>query len=88
MGEEQVGWLMAIVIGGLAGWLAEKMMKTDHSLLLNFILGIVGAIIGNFLLAAVGLAMGGALGYLMAGFVGACLLIAVGRLFRRGSRAT
>jgi uncharacterized membrane protein YeaQ/YmgE (transglycosylase-associated protein family) len=88
MDDQQVGWLMAIIIGGLAGWLAEKMMKTDHSLLLNIILGIVGAIIGNFLLSAVGVAMGGALGYLIAGFVGACLLIAIGRLLRKSPRTT
>ncbi len=38
-----VGWIAAIIIGGLAGWLAEMFMKSNMGLLMNIILGIVGA---------------------------------------------
>ena len=41
-----IGW---IVIGIVAGWLAEKIMKRDHGLLTNLIVGIVGAILGGFI---------------------------------------
>lgn len=81
MEEEQVGWFAAIIVGALAGWLAEKFMKSDQSLIVNIILGIIGAIIGNALFGVFGIALGGWLGYLIAGFVGACLLIWVSRLF-------
>ena len=81
MEEQQVGWLAAIIVGALAGWLAEKFMKSDQSLIVNIILGIIGAIIGNALFGVFGIALGGWLGYLIAGFVGACLLIWVSRLF-------
>jgi hypothetical protein len=43
MEEQQIGWLGAILIGAFAGWLAEKIMKSDHSLLTNIILGVIGA---------------------------------------------
>ena len=43
MGDATVGWIAAIIIGGIAGWLAEQFMKSDMGLLMNIVLGIVGA---------------------------------------------
>ena len=43
MGDATVGWIAAIIIGGIAGWLAEQFMKSDMGLLMNIALGIVGA---------------------------------------------
>jgi uncharacterized membrane protein YeaQ/YmgE (transglycosylase-associated protein family) len=51
MEDEQIGWIAAIIIGGIAGWLAEQFMKSQMGLLMNVVLGIVGAAIG-FLVAA------------------------------------
>ena len=85
---EGVGWIMAIIIGALAGWIAEKIMKSEQGLVMNIILGIVGAVIGNFILMLVfGAAMGGIVGQLIVAVVGACLLIAIVRAIR-GSRHT
>ena len=81
MEAQGVGWLAAIIIGGIAGWLAEKFMRSDMGVLMNIVLGIVGAIVANALLAMVGITLGGWLGYLVAGFLGACILIAIGRAF-------
>ncbi|WP_102109084.1 GlsB/YeaQ/YmgE family stress response membrane protein [Oceaniglobus roseus] len=79
-----VGWLAAIIIGGIAGWLAEQFMKSNMGLLMNIILGIVGAIVLNFiLLTLTGATLGGWIGQLIIGFIGACILIWVGRLVRR-----
>ena len=84
---EGVGWIMAIIIGALAGWIAEKVMRSDQGLLMNIILGIVGALVGNFLLVLIfGATMGGIVGQLVVAIVGACLLIAIGRLFRGRTR--
>ena len=79
-----VGWIAAIIIGGLAGWLAEKFMKSNMGIFMNIILGIVGAALLNFILASV-LKVGysGWLAYLIIGFIGACILIALGRMIRR-----
>ncbi len=51
------GWLGTIVIGGLAGWVASMIMKTDGSMgiLLNIVVGVVGAVVANLLLPLVGL---------------------------------
>ena len=83
MEEAGVGWIAAIIIGGFAGWLAEKFMKSDMGVLMNIILGIVGAVIASAILSWVGVALGGWIGYLIAGFIGACLLIWIARLFKR-----
>ena len=40
-------WIMTIILGGLAGWIAEKVMKSDMGLIGNIVLGIVGALVLN-----------------------------------------
>jgi uncharacterized membrane protein YeaQ/YmgE (transglycosylase-associated protein family) len=82
MGDATVGWIAAIIIGGIAGWLAEQFMKSDMGLLMNIVLGIVGAAVASAILSFFGIALGGWLGYLIAGFIGACLLIWVVRWIR------
>jgi uncharacterized membrane protein YeaQ/YmgE (transglycosylase-associated protein family) len=84
MQDAQVGWIAAIIVGGLAGWLAEMFMRSNTGIIMNIILGIVGAIVANFILNALHLSLGtGWVAYLIAGFIGACILIALGRLIRR-----
>ena len=80
---EGVGWIGAIIIGGIAGWLAEQFMKSNLGLFMNIILGIVGAALASALLGLVGIQFAGWIGYLIAGFIGACILIAIGRAVRR-----
>lgn len=74
---EDMGWLMAIIIGALAGWIAEKIMRGDHGLLTNIVLGIVGASIGNWLMDGM---LGGLVGQLITAVIGACLLITIWRM--------
>jgi uncharacterized membrane protein YeaQ/YmgE (transglycosylase-associated protein family) len=84
MEDQGVGWIAAIIIGGFAGWLAEKFMSSNMGVFMNIILGIVGAIVANFILGLLHVQpLAGWLGYLITGFVGACLLIAIGRMVRR-----
>lgn len=78
-----VGWIAAIIIGGFAGWLAEQFMKSEMGVFMNIILGIVGAIVLNAILAFAGMGFTGWLAYLIIGFAGACILIAAGRAIRR-----
>ncbi|MBB3657178.1 putative membrane protein YeaQ/YmgE (transglycosylase-associated protein family) [Rhizobium sp. BK650] len=79
-----VGWIAAIIIGGLAGWLAEKFMNSNMGVFMNIVLGIVGAIVANWILGVLHIQpLNGWLGYLITGFVGACILIALGRVIRR-----
>jgi uncharacterized membrane protein YeaQ/YmgE (transglycosylase-associated protein family) len=72
MEEQQVGWIAAIIIGGIAGWLAEQFMKSQMGLLMNIVLGIIGAAVASWLFGFLGIAFAGWIGYLIAGFIGAC----------------
>ena len=73
---------LRLIIGGIAGWLAEQFMKSDMGLLMNIVLGVVGAAIASAIFSLFGIALGGWIGYLIAGFVGACLLIWIVRAVR------
>ena len=80
----EIGWIAAIVVGGIAGWLAEQFMKSDMGLLMNIVLGIVGAAVASWLFSLIGFSFGpGWVGYLIAGFIGAVNLIFVVRTFRQ-----
>ncbi len=89
-----MGLILALIIGGIIGWLASIVMRTDaqQGILLNIVVGIVGSLIGSFLLGgffgADGTLMSGDSldgGTLLAAFVGAILLLAVVNLVRRGA---
>lgn len=82
MDEAGIGWIAAIIIGGLAGWIASNFMKSDTGIFMNIILGIIGAAVASFMFGLLGVSFGGWFGYLVAGFVGACILIAGARAVR------
>jgi uncharacterized membrane protein YeaQ/YmgE (transglycosylase-associated protein family) len=86
MEDQQIGWIASIIIGGIAGWLAERFMKSRMGLIMNVILGVVGAVIADWLLSMIGIRLSGWIGYLIAGFIGACILIAIARAFSGGFR--
>jgi uncharacterized membrane protein YeaQ/YmgE (transglycosylase-associated protein family) len=79
---EGFGWIMSIVVGGLAGWIAEKVMKFDTGLLMNIVLGIAGAIVGNLLLGLFGVGLTGIVGQLIAAVLGACVLVYIYRMIK------
>jgi uncharacterized membrane protein YeaQ/YmgE (transglycosylase-associated protein family) len=82
---DAMGWLAWLIIGAIAGWLASVVMGTNlrQGLLLDIIVGIVGALIGGFLFNLIGVS--GATGFniwsLFVAFVGAVVLLGVLRLF-------
>ena len=79
-----VGWIAYIIIGALAGWIASRIMKTREGLLLDIVLGVVGALIGGFLLSfVVDTAAGGWWFTLFAAILGAVILLWGLRLVRR-----
>lgn len=74
-----VGLVAYIIIGGIAGWIASKFMGTDAQMgiLLNIVVGVIGALIGGFILRAFGVDVAGG-GYWFTFFVaifGAAILL-------------
>lgn len=71
-----IGW---IIIGGLAGWIASKFMGTDgqQGILLNIGAGVVGGLVGGFLLGALGVDVegGGIIFSFLTCLAGACIVI-------------
>jgi uncharacterized membrane protein YeaQ/YmgE (transglycosylase-associated protein family) len=67
-----------LVIGGVIGWLASIVMKTNAQMgmIANVIVGIVGAGLGGWLAGVLGIAVGGAMSYVIA-VAGAAILIAI-----------
>jgi uncharacterized membrane protein YeaQ/YmgE (transglycosylase-associated protein family) len=57
-------------------------MKSGTGIFMNIILGIIGAALANWLLGLFGMALGGWIGYLIAGFIGACIIIFLWRAIR------
>lgn len=69
------GW---IILGGIAGWIASKIMKTDASMgiLMNIVVGIVGALLGGWLLSVFGVDVaGGGLIFSMLTAIGGAVLL-------------
>ena len=79
LGQPGVGFFMAIIIGALAGWLAEKFTRSDMGLFANIIMAIIGAVVGNFLARLLGIYVVGFWGNLISATVGAILVIVVYR---------
>jgi uncharacterized membrane protein YeaQ/YmgE (transglycosylase-associated protein family) len=80
-----------LVVGGLIGWVASMIMRTDaqQGVVLNVIVGIVGAFLGGFLLSPLlgaGTVNSGdfSIAGLAVSLLGAVILLAIVNLFRRG----
>ena len=70
-----VGFLGLLVIGFLAGWLAERAMNKHHGLLTNILVGVAGSFVGGGLASLLGFAFYGFLGNLVVATVGAVLIL-------------
>jgi uncharacterized membrane protein YeaQ/YmgE (transglycosylase-associated protein family) len=84
-------FIVWLIVGGIIGWVASSLMHTREGLLLNIVVGIVGAFVGGFVLTpllGVGTINQGnfSLPSLIVSLLGAIILLAVVSLFRRGRR--
>ena len=85
-----MGWIIAIIVGGVAGWLASIVMRRDASMgiVMNIVVGIIGALIGN-LLADLLFDTGGTIqtfnlqGFIIA-VIGAIVLLGIVNMVQRG----
>jgi len=81
------GLIMWLIIGAIAGWLAGLLVKGGgFGLIVDIIVGIVGAVIGGWLATMLGIGIGsGFIGSVIVAVIGAVILLFVIRLFRRAA---
>ena len=79
LGQPGVSFLPAIVIGAIAGWLAEQFTKADMGLFANIIIGIIGAVVGRTLAGLIGINVYGWGANLISATLGAIIVITVYR---------
>ena len=78
------GLIIWLVIGAIAGWLAGVLVKGGgFGLLIDIVVGILGAVIGGWLAGVLGSGFSGILGSIVIALIGAVILLLVIRLFNR-----
>jgi uncharacterized membrane protein YeaQ/YmgE (transglycosylase-associated protein family) len=84
-----MNFILWLIVGGIVGWLASLVMRdAGQGILLNVVIGIVGAFIGGWLISPMvgtgSINEGFSIGSFLVSLVGAIILLAIVNLFRRG----
>jgi uncharacterized membrane protein YeaQ/YmgE (transglycosylase-associated protein family) len=88
--EGTMGLIILLVVGGIVGWLAGLIMRDNNGVILNVVVGIVGAVLAGFVITPL---IGGApitsgvisIQSIIVSLLGAIVLLAIINLFRRGA---
>ena len=79
-----MNFILFIIIGGVAGWIAERVTNSNHGIFMNILVGMIGAFIGGWVFSLLGLQVGaGIIPSLVTASVGALILL-YGLRFVRG----
>ncbi|MDP5103838.1 MAG: GlsB/YeaQ/YmgE family stress response membrane protein [Erythrobacter sp.] len=85
-----MGWIIALIVGGIAGWLASLVMNRDASMgiIWNIVIGCVGSVVGNLIVGPL-LGINGSVQQfsitgLLVAVVGAVVLLGIVNLIQRG----
>ena len=85
-----MGLIVLLVVGGLIGWVASMIMRDNTGIIMNVVVGIVGALLAGFIVTPL---IGGApitsgiisIQSILVSLLGAIVLLAIINLFRRGA---
>lgn len=82
-----MGFIIWLVVGGIIGWLASMIMRTDaqQGIILNIVVGIVGAVIAGLLFGGGSINDGITVETFLWSLLGAVILLAIVNLIRRGT---
>jgi len=80
-----MGFVIWIVVGLIAGWLAGQFMKGGgYGVVVDIILGLLGGVVGGWLFGLLGIgAGGGMIGSIIVAFIGAVILVGITRVLKR-----
>ena len=74
-----LGFIWTLFMGGIAGWLAGKVMNSEGGTIRNVLLGLGGGVVGSVVLGIIGIEGHGLIGGTIVSVLGACILIWLGR---------
>lgn len=74
-GNPGVGFLSMLLIGAIAGWIAEKVTESNHSIFTNILVGIAGSFVGGVLAGVLNIEVFGFFRTLVSAIVGAILIL-------------
>ena len=78
------GLIWWVIVGLIAGWAAGKIMQGGgYGVAMDIVLGIVGAVVGGWLMSLVGIQAGGLIGTIIVAIIGAVFLIWITRLLKK-----
>ena len=78
-----VGFFMMILIGAIAGWIAERVTQSDHGIFTNILVGVAGAFVGAKLAEIAQVEVFGFLRTLISASIGAIIILVAWRMLRR-----
>lgn len=82
LNQPGVGFFSMLIIGIIAGWVAERVTESDHGLLTNLLVGVLGSFVGGWLAQQLAIPVFGFFRTLVAAIVGAIILLWVWRAIR------
>jgi uncharacterized membrane protein YeaQ/YmgE (transglycosylase-associated protein family) len=82
LGNPGVGFFMVLIIGAIAGWVAEKVTNSDHGIFTNILVGICGALVGGKLAEILEIPVFGFFRGLAAAIIGAIIVLYLWRMFQ------
>jgi uncharacterized membrane protein YeaQ/YmgE (transglycosylase-associated protein family) len=85
LGQPGVGLFMMIIIGAIAGWVAEKITSSDHGIFTNILVGICGAFVGGKLAEVLNVPVFGFWRTLISASIGAIIILWIWRMIRTRS---
>lgn len=74
-GNPGVGFFSMLLIGAIAGWVAEKVTESNHSIFTNILVGIAGAFVGGVLASVLNIEVLGFVRTLVSAIIGAILIL-------------
>ncbi|RDJ20404.1 GlsB/YeaQ/YmgE family stress response membrane protein [Bosea caraganae] len=83
LGTPGYGFFMTLLIGMLAGWIAERLTSSDHGIFTNMLVGVAGSFIGSRLAELVDIPVFGFFRTLIAAVIGAVVVITVWNALRK-----
>ncbi len=83
LGTPGYGFFMTLLIGLIAGWVAERITSSDHGLFTNMLVGVAGSFIGSRLAEVLEIPIFGFFRTLIAAIAGACVVIVIWNAMRK-----